>query len=73
LNVVDSPDEARAFVREKGWRWPQIRDPARVLAKRFGVQWQPALIAIDARGRLVGIDQSRSRERGWNRLAARLP
>ena len=27
-------------------------------AKRFGVTWQPAVIAIDAKGRTAGIDQA---------------
>jgi hypothetical protein len=37
------------------------------------VLWQPALILVDAKGRIVGVDQSYERERGWNRLAAKLP
>ena len=42
-------------------------------AKRFGVNWQPALVAIDAKGRIVGVDQSYERERAWNRLERKLP
>jgi hypothetical protein len=37
------------------------------------VLWQPAVIVVDAKGRLVGVDQSYDRERAWNRLAATLP
>jgi len=31
------------------------------------------VIAIDAKGRIAGVDRSYDRERGWNRLAAKLP
>ena len=48
-------------------------DTNRRKAKRFGVTWQPAVIAIDAKGRIAGVDQSYDRERAWNRLAAKLP
>jgi hypothetical protein len=48
-------------------------DTNRSKAKRFGVLWQPAVIVIDAKGRVVAVDQSYERERAWNRLAARLP
>ena len=54
-------------------RWPQLVDTNRRKAKRFGVNWQPAVIAIDAKGRIAGVDQSYDRERAWNRLAAKLP
>ena len=48
-------------------------DTNRSKAKRFGVSWQPAVIAVDAKGRIAGVDQCYARERGWNRLAAKLP
>jgi hypothetical protein len=48
-------------------------DTNRSKARRFGILWQPAVIVVDAKGRIVGIDQSYERERGWNRLAAKLP
>jgi hypothetical protein len=60
-------------VKEYGWRWPQIVDTNRAKARRFGVEWQPAVILVDAKGRLVGVDESYERERGWNRLAKKLP
>jgi hypothetical protein len=37
------------------------------------VHWQPAVVLIDAKGRIAGVDQSYERERGWNRLERRLP
>jgi hypothetical protein len=73
LNVADTGDRARDFLKEYGWTWPQLVDTNRSKARRFGVSWQPAVIAIDAKGRIAGVDQSYDRERAWNRLAAKLP
>jgi hypothetical protein len=73
LNVADTGDRARDFLERYDWTWPQLVDTNRRKAKRFGVNWQPAVIAIDAKGRIAGVDQSYDRERAWNRLAAKLP
>ena len=73
MDAADDAGHARAFLSRYGWRWPQLADTNRKLAKRFGVLWQPAVILIDAKGRIAGVDQSYERERGWNRLAAKLP
>ncbi len=73
VDVVDAPEDGRAFVRRYGWHWPQMRDPARARARKLGAVWQPAVIAIDARGRIVGIDASGDRERAWERLRTQLP
>jgi hypothetical protein len=48
-------------------------DTNRKKARLFGVSWQPAVILIDAKGRIVAVDQSYEREHAWNRLAAKLP
>jgi hypothetical protein len=71
--VADTGDRARGFLEEYAWKWPQLVDTNRSKARRFGVNWQPAVIAIDAKGRIAGVDESYERERGWNRLAAKLP
>ena len=47
-------------MKEYGWKWPQIIDTNRAKAKRFGVLWQPAVIVIDAKGRIVAVDQATS-------------
>lgn len=73
MDAADRPDRAKAFLKKYGWKWPQLPDTNRALSKRFGVLWQPAVILVDARGRVVGVDQSYEREQGWNRLAAKLP
>jgi hypothetical protein len=70
---VDEDSRARGFVRRFKWPWPQLPDRNRGIAKRFRVPWQPAVILVDARGRIAGFDQSYGREKGWNRLVARLP
>ena len=69
----DTSDRAQGFLERYGWKWPQLVDTNRRKARRFGVSWQPAVIAIDAKGRIVAVDQSYERERAWNRLAAKLP
>jgi len=71
--VADDRSRAGDFLERYGWKWPQLVDTNRSKAKRFGVHWQPAVIAIDAKGRIAGVDQSYDRERAWNRLAAKLP
>ena len=71
--MADTGARARDFLERYGWKWPQLVDTNRTKAKRFGVQWQPAVVVIDAKGRIAGIDQSYDRERAWNRLAAKLP
>ena len=71
--MADTGDRARGFLEEYGWKWPQLVDTNRSKAKRFGVLWQPAVVVIDAKGRIAGVDQSYDRERAWNRLAAKLP
>ena len=60
-------------MKRYGWKWPQLVDTNRSKARQFGVVWQPAVILVDAKGRIAGVDQSYERERGWNRLAAKLP
>jgi hypothetical protein len=60
-------------VKRYGWKWPQLIDRNRSKARRFGVPWQLAVILVDAKGRVVAVDQSYDRERAWNRLARKLP
>ena len=67
------PSRAQDFLERYGWKWPQLVDTNRSKAKRFGVVWQPAVVLVDAKGRIVAVDQSYERERAWNRLERRLP
>ena len=53
LNAADTRPTARAFLKRYGWTWPSIGDPQRRLARQFGVEYQPAVILIDAQGRVV--------------------
>ena len=59
-------------MRRNGWTWPSIRDPDRLLARRFGMTYQPAFILIDAGGRFVYGFQAAGTEERWNALVARL-
>ena len=72
LNVADSPEEARAFVEEKGWTWPQIRDPERRLAKRIGADYQPFFAAVDEEGEIVATHDGAGDDASWERLLAAL-
>lgn len=73
LNAADTNPRARAFLKRYGWTWPSISDPQRTLARRFGATYQPAVILIDARGRIVGGFQGAGTAARWSALAAELP
>jgi hypothetical protein len=72
LNAADTPESARAFLRRYGWTWPSISDPRRTLARRLGATYQPAVILIDAQGRVVGGFQDAGNPARWNALKAKL-
>ena len=72
LNAADTPAGARAFVRAHRWTWPSLRDPQRTLALRLGASYQPAFVAIDARGRIVGGFQGSGTPERWSALLALL-
>jgi len=72
LNAADTNDRARAFLKQYGWTWPSISDPQRTLARRFGATYQPAVILIDARGRVVAGFQGRGTPALWNALKSKL-
>lgn len=59
-------------MRRYRWTWASISDPRRTLARRLGATYQPALIAIDAKGRYVGGFQGRGTPSRWNRVKALL-
>jgi hypothetical protein len=72
LNVADTPDDARAFVREQGWTWPQLHDPDRTLARSLGADYQPHVILFDAAGEAVASFAGGGTETDWEALLARL-
>jgi len=72
LNAADTPPNARAFLKRYGWTWPSISDPQRSLARRFGVQYQPAVILIDAKGRFVAGFEGYGTPARWNELRNKL-
>jgi hypothetical protein len=72
LNTADTPAGARAFVKRNGWKWPSISDPKRRLARRFGIDYQPAVILVDARGRVVAGFEGYGTPARWNALKSRL-
>lgn len=71
LNVADTPDEAKRFLAENDWDWPQLHDPDRALARSLGATYQPHVFAFDAEGRLVGAFEGGGTEADWEALLAR--
>jgi hypothetical protein len=72
LNVADTPDEARRFLAEKGWDWPQLHDPERELARSLGATYQPHVLLFDADGAPVGSFEGGGTAADWEALVARL-
>ncbi len=63
---------ARVFTKQYGWTWPSISDPKRTLARRFGIAYQPAVILIDAKGRIVARFEGAGTPARWNALKRKL-
>jgi Ca2+-binding RTX toxin-like protein len=72
LNVADTPEEGRKFVDKYGWDWPSIHDRERLRARALGATYQPHVVAIDARGRIVGRHKGGGVRQDWEELAAKL-
>lgn len=53
IDVLDARPSARAFVREVGWPYPSLYDPAGAIRDRLGVVGQPATLVYDRAGTLV--------------------
>jgi hypothetical protein len=72
INVVDTPDEADAFVERYGWTWRSLRDPQRERARRLGATYQPHFILVDADGRIVDTWEGGGDEAVWDAMLAKL-
>jgi hypothetical protein len=59
-------------VKRYRWTWPSISDPRRKRALRFGADYQPAVILVDAKGRFVAGFQGAGTPARWNALKAEL-
>jgi cytochrome c biogenesis protein CcmG/thiol:disulfide interchange protein DsbE len=53
VNFQDAKRDALAFVREFGWRFPNVRDPRGTLAARYGVAGLPTTYVVDRQGRIA--------------------
>jgi AhpC/TSA family len=73
LSVADTPERAKAFLAEKGWEWPQIKDPNRELARRLGATYQPYVALLDERGKIVATLDGRGDEKLWEAMLQQLP
>jgi cytochrome c biogenesis protein CcmG/thiol:disulfide interchange protein DsbE len=53
VDFQDAEKDALAFVREFGWRFPNVRDPQGKLASRYGVAGLPTTYVVDPQGRIA--------------------
>jgi len=54
LNMQDITDDARAFLREFGATYPNVREGSNAVARRYGATGLPETFFISARGEVVG-------------------
>jgi cytochrome c biogenesis protein CcmG/thiol:disulfide interchange protein DsbE len=55
IDVLDNTPDARAFIREYGLTYPQLKDPEDELRPQYGVAGVPETIVIDPRGRVAAV------------------
>jgi cytochrome c biogenesis protein CcmG/thiol:disulfide interchange protein DsbE len=55
IDVLDNTPDARAFIREYGLTYPQLKDPEDELRPKYGVAGVPETIVIDPRGRVAAV------------------
>jgi peroxiredoxin len=72
INVADSVEDARAFVAEKGFDWPQLHDPDRALARELGADYQPYFAAVNEEGEVVAVHDGGADDAIWADLIAQL-
>ena len=72
MNVADTPEDARAFLRRHGWTWPQILDTRREWAHALGGEYQPYVALIDEHGRLVATYDGGGTHDDWEALLEKL-
>jgi cytochrome c biogenesis protein CcmG/thiol:disulfide interchange protein DsbE len=53
VDFQDAKQDALAFVREFGWRFPNVRDPQGKLAGRYGLAGLPTTYVLDREGRIA--------------------
>jgi cytochrome c biogenesis protein CcmG, thiol:disulfide interchange protein DsbE len=53
VDFQDAKRDALAFVREFGWRFPNVRDPQGELASRYGLAGLPTTYVLDRQGRIA--------------------
>lgn len=61
----DTRSDSRAFIREFGITYPNVRDIGTNLAKRYGTIGLPETFVIDARGRVVAVSRGQIRDQSF--------
>lgn len=54
LNMQDVREDARDFIRQFGLTYPNVRDPSKATARRWGATGIPETFFVSARGDVVG-------------------
>jgi cytochrome c biogenesis protein CcmG/thiol:disulfide interchange protein DsbE len=53
VDFTDDRGAAQAFIREHGWRYPNLRDPDGTIGRRYGVEGLPITFVLNPRGEIV--------------------
>jgi cytochrome c biogenesis protein CcmG/thiol:disulfide interchange protein DsbE len=53
VDFQDAKEDALEFIREFGWRFPNVRDPQGTLASRYRLVGLPTTYVVDRRGRIA--------------------
>jgi cytochrome c biogenesis protein CcmG/thiol:disulfide interchange protein DsbE len=53
VDFQDAKEDALDFIREFGWRFPNVRDPQGKLASRYGLAGLPTTYVVDRQGRVA--------------------
>ena len=57
VDLQDRRRNAQVFIRDHGWPYPSVSDPAEEIKTSFGFQGQPVTVFFDANGRQVSFTQ----------------
>ena len=49
----DTPDNAKEFIAESGWRYPILRDPSQQVGYAYGLNGLPTTFVLNSQGEIV--------------------
>jgi thiol-disulfide isomerase/thioredoxin len=71
VNTSDQPGLAPKFAKEKGLSYPIVYDTDDEVARRYGVEYLPTLVAIGADGKIIEMRTGPEDENGIEELVRR--